>query len=386
MSVYSRRGTGCRSPSEKGKSVTILSTPRRTVRWLSLAAMVLLVPLVAAPANAGAVASQRTRFAEVDLVSDQVGKAQLQDPLLVNPWGLALSPTSALWVANNGTDSSTLYNGSTAATPAVAKVALNVAIPGGVPTGQAFNDTTQFMVTGPAGSGAASFIFVSESGDVTAWSPRADRTNAILAAHVDGAVYKGLALVHTPFGPLLLAADINHARIDVFNGAFQRLTLPDVFFHDPRLPHGYAPFNVVAAGDAVYVSYAKRSADGTSDVDGRGFGFVDRYTNVGVTVHRVASRGTLNAPWGMTIAPASFGNLAGTLLVGNFGDGLISAYRGDRFAGLLRDSKGKPLVIGGLWALIPGTAAIGGPDSVVFSAGTNHEANGLIGKLVVATN
>jgi uncharacterized protein (TIGR03118 family) len=354
-------------------------------RWLTLAAVALLIPLVGAPANAAGRAAQSTRFAEVDLVADQMGRAPLQDPLLVNPWGLALSPTSALWVANNGTDSSTLYSGSTPAAPGVTKVPLDVAIPGGVPTGQAFNDTTEFVVTGPAGSGPAPFIFVSETGDLTAWSPRADRANAILAAHVDGAVYKGLALAHTPFGPLLLAADINHARIDVFNGTFQRLTLPDAFFHDPRLPSGYAPFNVVAVGDAVYVSYAKRSADGASDVDGRGFGFVDRYTDIGVTVRRIASRGTLNAPWGMAIAPASFGTLAGTLLVGNFGDGLIGAYRGDRFAGLLRDSTGQPLTINGLWALIPGTATIGGTDSVVFSAGPNQEANGLIGKLVVAT-
>jgi uncharacterized protein (TIGR03118 family) len=366
--------------------VTTRSIPRRTIRWLPLAAAALLVPLVGAPATAGAQTAQRTRFTQVNLVADQAGQAQLQDPLLVNPWGLALSPTSALWVANNGTDSSTLYTGSTTATPTVAKAPLDVAIPGGVPTGQAFNDTTEFVVTGPAGSGPAPFIFVSETGDLTAWSPRADRNNAILAAHVDGAVYKGLALAHTPFGPLLLAADINHARIDVFDGTFQRLTLPDAFFHDRRLPSGYAPFNVLAVGDAVYVSYAKRSADGTSDVDGRGLGFVDRYTDVGVTVHRVASRGTLNAPWGLAIAPASFGDLAGTLLVGNFGDGLIGAYRGDRFAGLLRDNTGKPLAIDGLWALVPGTATIGGPESVVFSAGPNAEANGLIGKLVAATS
>jgi uncharacterized protein (TIGR03118 family) len=304
----------------------------------------------------------------------------------VNPWGLALSATSALWVANNGTDSSTLYTGATATTPAVTKVALDVAIPGGVPTGQAFNDTTEFVVTGPAGSGAAPFIFVSETGDLTAWSPRADRTNAILVAHVDGAVYKGLALLHTPFGPLLLAADINHSRIDVFDGTFQRLTLPDVFFHDPQLPAGYAPFNIVTVGDAVYIAYAKRADDGQGEVDGSGLGVVDVYTDIGVTVHRIATHGTLNAPWGMVVAPASFGELAGALLVGNFGDGRIGAYRGDRFLGLLRNSNGRPLVIDGLWALASGTATIGGTDSVLFSAGPNGEANGLIGKLVVATS
>jgi uncharacterized protein (TIGR03118 family) len=363
--------------------VTARSISHRIVRWLALATATVLIVTVGAPANA---AAQPTRFTEVDLISDRAGAAQLQDPLLVNPWGLALSATSALWVANNGTDSSTLYTGSTATAPAVAKTALNVAIPGGVPTGQAFNDTTAFVVTGPAGSGAAPFIFDSETGDITAWSPRADRNNAILVAHVDGAVYKGLALLHTPFGPLLLAADINHSRIDVFDGTFQRLTLPDVFFNDPGLPAGYAPFNIATVGDSVYVSYAKRADDGQGEVDGSGLGVVDVYTNIGVTVQRVATHGTLNAPWGMTVAPASFGDLAGALLVGNFGDGRIGAYRGDRFLGLLRGANGRPLVIDGLWALVQGTATIGGPDSVLFSAGPNGETNGLVGKLVVATS
>jgi uncharacterized protein (TIGR03118 family) len=305
--------------------------------------------------------------------------------LLVNAWGLALSATSALWVSNNGTDSSTLYAGSTPAAPAVTKTPLDVAVPGGAPTGQAFNDTTDFVVTGPAGSGAAPFIFVGEHGDLTAWSPRADRLNAILVAHTDGAVYTGLALAHTPFGPLLLATDVNHARIDVFNGRFQRVTLPDVFFHDPHLPAGYAPFNVVEAAGAVYVAYAKRSSDGTGYVAGRGLGIVDRYTDVGVTVHRVAGRGTLDAPWGMTIAPASFGDLAGALLVGNAGDGRIGVYRDDHFLGLVRGSTGRPLAIDGLWALVPGTVTIGGTDSVVFSAGPQAGTHGLIGKLIVAT-
>ena len=359
------------------------TTARRAARWFTLAVAAILVPLVGAPAHAGTEAAQRTRFTETDLVSDQAGKAQLLDPLLVNAWGLALSPTSPLWVADNGTNSSTLYRGSTAAAPAVTKAPLDVSIPGGAPTGQAFNDTTGFVVTGPGGAGPAAFIFVSEGGDITGWNPTADRTHAILVKHVDGAVYKGLALLHTDRGALLLAANFAQARVDVFDSMFNRVKLPASRFRDRRLPAGYAPFNVMADGNAVYVAYAKQG-EGIDEQAGAGFGFVDRYTGLGREPERIASRGTLNAPWGLAIAPASFGRFAGDLLVGNFGDGRISAFHDDDVAGLLRGTDGTPIVIDGLWALLPGTATVGGTDSVLFSAGPDDESHGLVGKLTPA--
>jgi uncharacterized protein (TIGR03118 family) len=135
----------------------------------------------------------------------------------------------------------------------------------------------------------------------------------------------------------------------------------------------------------VYVAYAKQDAAGKDEVDGDGLGFVDVYTNFGVTVHRVASRGPLNAPWGLAFAPASWGSLAGDLLVGNFGDGRINAYDGDHFEGQLRGANGKPITIDGLWALLPGTANTGGVGTMWFSAGPDGEANGLVGQLMPAT-
>jgi uncharacterized protein (TIGR03118 family) len=321
-----------------------------------------------------------TAFVETDLVSDQAGRATITDASLVNAWGVALSPTSPLWVADNGTNSSTLYSGGTAATP-VAKAALTVEIPGGAPTGMVFNPTTQFVVTGPGGSGAARFLFVSEDGDLTGWNPTADATHAVVAAHVDGAVYKGLALWTNPFGTFLVAADFAGGRIDVFDGSFRRLSLPAGFFHDPRLPAGYAPFNVLTVDDKVVVAYAKQQAGSVDEQAGPGLGFVDEYSDLGLTVRRVASRGTLNAPWGLAVAPASFGRFAGALLVGNFGDGRIGAYQGHRFLGLLRDAQGKPIRIDGLWALQPGTANTGGVDSLWFSAGPDDETHGLLGLL-----
>lgn len=325
-------------------------------------------------------ASPTQRFDQVNLVSDQPDMAQIRDPLLVNPWGLSHSPTSPFWVSNNGTDSSTLYRGAADGAD-VSKVPLEVAITGGAPTGQVFNDTDGFVVGSATAGGPARFIFDSESGDVTGWNPAAAATTALVTAHSDGAIYKGLALLHSANGPYLLAADFHHGRIDVYDSSWARVDL-DSAFTDPRLPAGYAPFNVYVSGASVYVSYAKQDAEASDEIAGHNLGFVDKYTNDGRTVQRIASRGNLNAPWGMTIAPDSFGRLAGSLLVGNFGDGRIGAYTdGGDFLGFLRDANNHKIAIDGLWALLPGTAASGGTDAVWFSAGPNEEKHGLLGLL-----
>lgn len=316
-------------------------------------------------------------------VSDVPGRAAITDPKLVNAWGLTFGPTTPLWSANNGSDSSTLYTGGAGGTAVTKVSAIEVAVAGG-PTGVLFNDTTDFPVSGPGGTAPARFIFATESGDVMAWDLNATPGTAVQVAHVPGAVFKGLTLVHTPAGPFLLAADFHHARVQAFDRDFHPVHLSPRFFHDRHLPHGYAPFDVVALGDAVYVSYAKQDADAADEVQGRGLGFVDRYTHFGRSVHRVASHGTLNAPWGMAIAPASFGRTAGALLVGNFGDGRISVFdaRGGHFRGQLRGPAGRPLAIDGLWALLPGTATSGGTDAVWFSAGPDDESHGLLGRLL----
>jgi uncharacterized protein (TIGR03118 family) len=316
-------------------------------------------------------------ISQANLVSDLPGRAQLTDPSLVNPWGLTFGPTTPIWAANNGADNSTLYSDGASG---VAKVPLTVSITDGAPTGTVFNDTTDFVVNGV---GPARFIFASEAGSITAWNPDAAATTAVREAHVPGAIFKGLALLHTKFGPFLLAADFHHGRIDVFDSNFHRVKLPRAFFHDPRLPKGYAPFDVAVLNNSIYVSYAKQDADAEDEVDHPGFGFVDRYSSFGLHPHRIASRGTLNAPWGMAIAPTSFGRFAGDLLVGNFGDGHINVFdpNSGRFHGLLRGTNGRPIRIPGLWALLPGTATTGGTDAVWFSAGIDNEAHGLLGLL-----
>jgi uncharacterized protein (TIGR03118 family) len=370
---------------------------REQHRWRvgrAVVAAVVAGPILVASGVASAAqepASTRPAFTEVDLVSNIPGRAAVTDGNVQNAWGLALSPTSPLWVANNGTNTSTLYAGGIGgATPTV--VPLVVTIPGGAPTGQAFNGTSGFVVTGPGGSGPARFLFVSEEGDLVGWNPTADpvvarQSTASLVKHVDGAIYKGLTLATTAFGSFLLAADFHNARIDVFDTSFNLMQPAAPFFTDPALPAGYAPFNVEALDGKIYVSYAQRDAAAEDEVAGPGKGFVDVYSGFGLLEQRLVSRGPLNAPWGLQIAPSSFGRFAGSLLVGNFGDGRITAVgrRTGHVDGQLRDSRGKPIEIDGLWALLRGTAATGGTDAVWFSAGPNDEADGLVGQIRPAT-
>ena len=321
------------------------------------------------------------RVDEVDQVSNQPGHAKLTDPDVVNAWGLALGPTSPLWVANNGTNTATLYAGGVGGAT-VTKAALTVVNDSDGVTGQVFNGSTDFVVTTAQGSAPARFIFDSESGDITAWAPAATGTHAIVVAHVPGAVFKGLAVWHSALGTFLLATDFAHGRVDVFDSRFQQVDLAGTLFRDPRLPAGYAPFNVMTDGDSVTVTYAKQEAGSTDEQAGGGLGFVNTFHNLGTTVTRIASHGTLNAPWGLAIAPTGFGHISGALLVGNFGDGRISVFRGHKFLGLLRAADNHPLAIDGLWALLPGTASTGGVGTLWFSAGPNDEQDGLVGQLL----
>jgi uncharacterized protein (TIGR03118 family) len=344
----------------------------RSLSRVLLGAVVLALPLAAA-APATAWPPGHNRYAVHALVSDQAGVADNQDPNLVNAWGLAAGPTSPWWVADNGSDLSTLYN-------AIGKpLPLVVSVPG-APTGAVFNGTAGAF---PVGAAGAAFIFATESGTILGWNGGTAATQEASAA---GAVFKGLAIATTPAGPRIFATDFHNGVVDVFDSAWKPVRRAG--FHDPRLPRHYAPFGIQAIGDRIFVTYAKQQAGSDDEAHGQGLGLVDEYDLAGHQRARVAQFGALNAPWGLARAPANFGRFSGDLLVGNFGNGRITAFRdrshrGFAPAGQLRTATGRRVTIDGLWALRFGMGApSNGPtDSLFFTAGPNDENDGLFGTI-----
>jgi uncharacterized protein (TIGR03118 family) len=334
------------------------------------------------PAQAGDQGGRNNSFREVRLVADRHGQARTTDPQLVNPWGLAASPTSPLWVSNNGTSTSTLYQGITSGKP-VMKVPLNVKIPGGgAPTGVVYNPTGGFKLSSGGKSGPALFIFAGEDGDISAWNKSGDIKKAVLVAKSRHAIYKGLAMVRTGGKEYLLAADFHDNRVDVFDEHFRHVTAPHAF-SSKEVPHGYAPFGIADLDRRVYVTYAKQDKNKEDDVAGRGNGFVNVFDESGRFRESLVRHGALDSPWGLAIAPHGFGSFAGKLLVGNFGDGrihVVDQHDGRVVATLL--GKGHhPIAIDGLWGLLPGNGTSGDRSDVWFSAGPDDESHGLLGIL-----
>ncbi len=321
-----------------------------------------------------------SRFVQTNLVSNVPGWAPIVDASLVNAWGMSFGPATPLWVSDNGSDSATLYRGGTTGVP-FAKVPLTVAIPDLAPTGQVFAGGSGFMV----GGAPAFFIFASEHGSIDAWQAGlSPNTMAVSVATVPGAIFKGLAISTGTGGSWLYAANFAADRIDVFDTSYMLQNWAGAFM-DKHIPTGYAPFNIQNLGGMLYVTYAKRGPTG-DDVAGRGHGYVDVYSTTGQLLKRLVSRGRLDSPWGLQIAPAGFGSFGGDLLVGNFGDGRINAYNLKNGApeGTLRSPDGKALTIDGLWGLQFGNGVAADPMALLFTAGPNGEADGLLGTLTLA--
>ncbi|HZV72191.1 MAG TPA: TIGR03118 family protein [Conexibacter sp.] len=362
--------------------------PSRRRRWSArrLGVLVAAAALGLAVPNAASAGgnSHGHVFQQRNLISDIAGVARITDRNLVNSWGLAAGPSTPLWVADNGTGVSTLYSGAVHGSIPVA-APLVVTIPGGAPTGIVFNPTNGFVVHAGTASAPARFIFDSEAGQITAWSPNVPPpTQAQPAVTTPGAVYKGLAIATTRrHGTLLYAADFHGAKVDVFNDRFAPVTLPGAFT-DRGLPAGFAPFDIQELGGRLYVAYAQQDAAAHDNLVGPGLGFVDVYDTRGHLLRRLVSQGQLNAPWGLVLAPHRFGGFGGDLLVGNFGDGAINAYdpRSGHFDGRLMNEDGNPIQIDGLWALRFGNGTFGTPNGLLFTAGIGEEQHGLLGEIV----
>ncbi|HEY2894871.1 MAG TPA: TIGR03118 family protein [Pirellulales bacterium] len=383
---------------------------------------------------------------QTNLVSDLPGVAQVLDPNMVNPWGISESPGSPFWISDNNAGVSSLYGVPGASNTPVSINSLVVSIPSpgdptgasGTPTGTVFNTDGGalggFKITGVDTSGHAStapavFLFATEDGTLVGWNPSVNPadfdptkpgTYGIIAKdnsgnnftnpdpnQQTGAVYKGLAIATsaTPIiagdansTALLYVSNFRAGTIEVYDAAFQKVTsLPASAFSDPNLPRGYAPFNVQVLNNQLYVTYAQQDDLKHDDVAGPHHGFVDVFNLDGTPglaggAARLISRGPLNSPWGLAIAPDGFAGLSApnshaVLLVGNFGDGHINAFDATTgsFLAQLKDPDGEPIQIDGLWGLKVGNGAQGGDaNTVYFTAGLFDESHGLFGSLTTA--
>jgi len=337
--------------------------------------------LASVPAKLGAAGANA--YVQHNLVADVAGVADFTDPNLVDAWGITSSASSPFWVNDNGTGLSTLYT----STGSINATKVTVPSPGSgsspsTPTGVVFNGVGGFAI---ATGKNPNFIFATEDGTVSGWNSSVNATHAILEVDNSGsgAVYKGLAISSGSTGPYLYAANFRSGAIDVFDTNWAAATLPGKFA-DPAVPAGYAPFNIQNLGGKLYVAYAKQDAAKHDEVAGVGNGYLAVFDLSGNLIQHLASNGPLNAPWGVAIAPATFGAFANALLVGNFGDGLINAFDPPTgiFLGTLRNGSGSNLQIPGLWGLIVGNGGSGGDtNAVYFSAGPAEETHGIFGVL-----
>ncbi len=344
-----------------------------------------------------------TAIVQTNLVSDdtQFTPAQVQDPNLVNPWGLAASPTGAWWVANEGTGTSTLYKTSTSpVTPLSLVVSVppaSTASPHGTPTGIVYNTSGKgFNVSENGKTGSSVFLFATVDGTISGWSPSVDPTHAVVEATKPGAIYLGLAIATDRHGETLLyAADFAKGNIDVYNQSFQLETTLAGNFTDPELPSDYHPFNIQAINNELYVEYAPVD-DVLAGTAAAGEGAVDVYNADGQLQQRLIrpDDAQIDQPWAVAMAPSNFGSFSHDLLVGNFGDGTINAFdpRNGHFVGELKNANGQPIAITHLWGLAFGNGGAAGPkNTLYFTAGlTSHLApsdkpfHGLFGSLQIA--
>jgi uncharacterized protein (TIGR03118 family) len=348
---------------------------------------VALALLVAACASTAVVVAARSTprdaFVVRRLVADVPGRAVHVDPQLVNPWGLAATPTGEWWTGNEARESSTLYSGTGR------KTVLNVHVDGG-PTAVAYNGGRGFVEHGGGRSDPARFVYACEDGVLRAWTPTVPTGWSTRAVPVftgpPAAIFRGLALLRAR----LYATDFHNGSVVVVDSRWREVALPPGAFTDPSIPEWYAPFGIAAIDGHVFVTYAWRAPVNGNDAPTGGY--VDEYTASGRLVARLP-RAQLNEPWGLARAPQGFGRIGGDLLVGNFGDGTIAAYRragrGWAFEGYLRRGNGRRIAVSGLWSLAFGNDGLAGSSrTLFFTAGphtwvgaTEQSVHGLLGAI-----
>jgi uncharacterized protein (TIGR03118 family) len=346
-------------------------------------------------------------FADTALVSNSsavVATANKIDANLQNPWGIAVAPGLPFWISDNNSNLSTLYSGigaiETQAITGSASVGISIpASAAGVqanPTGQVYNGNGGFLIPTSNGQETALFIFDGEGGTIAAWA--ADSGAAAVTAYDDGvvsganhAVYKGLAIGAVGGATYLYATDLHNNKVDVFDTNFSKPAAMQGKFVDPNIPAGFVPFGIAALNGNLYVTFAKQDAAMHDETTGAGLGYVDIFDFSGNLKSQFASAGSLNAPWGMAIAPAGFGALQGDVLIGNFGDGTINIFSPNgtalaNFEGPLMSSSGQPIAFPGLWSLVFGNGDADKPVTTLFyTAGFADQTDGVFGGITVAS-
>jgi uncharacterized protein (TIGR03118 family) len=333
-------------------------------------------------------------YSMTSLVSDGSVAAANTDQSLKNPWGLVIAPGLPAWVANNATQTATIYDGTGQILPIV------VSLPAGTNgdadvTGMVANpfttaSPTEFVVSSGNASAPARFIMDGEGGTLLAWAPTVDSTHAVIV-YDDGAgnaVYKGLAVASANGSDFLYAADFHNRKVDVFDSTFHKVTFSGGFA-DSTLPANFAPFGIqtlqVGGQAVIYVTYAQRQSTGDDNANGAGLGLVNVFDTTGTLLkHLVPQGGALNAPWGIALAPANFGTLSGMVLIGNFGDGVINAYNPDTgaFVDSVKNGSGQAIANPGLWGISFGNGARNQPATTLyFTAGIANEVDGLYGRI-----
>jgi uncharacterized protein (TIGR03118 family) len=369
-------------PVKGGPAVKLLNSLNSRVAAFVAAEVVIATMTVVAAGTAGGMMmnSGKMAYIKTNLVSNGKGvSAVFHDQNLVNPWGLAYLPGNPLWVSDNLTGKSTLYR------PNGRKVALTVTIP--APTGVNSPSHPDGIIANSGGISQLSgydFILDTEDGTICAWAT-SNNSTAILVVDNSGkgAVYKGLASGVKNGNTLLYATNFAAGTVGVYDGSFAAMNLDANAFVDNQIPAGYAPFGIASLGGNLYVSYAKQDPTKKVAVPSPGNGYIDVFDTAGVLQTRLIAQGALNAPWGMAIAPAKFGPLSNTLLVGNFGDGTINAFdpNNGTFVGTMTNTKNQPMIIPGLWALVFGDSTTGSPRTLFFTAGPKDQTAGLLGKI-----
>ena len=331
------------------------------------------VLLVLAAASFCVATARADTYSWTNLQSDIAGVAAHVDPNLVNPWGVAVSPSGIIWVSDNGTGVSTLYHQNGTALSLVVTTPTSARNKdGGNPTGMVFNGTPFFQVTKNGNSAPAFFIFASEDGSISGWNPTLDQTHAIIAVDngtnngTNRAVYKGATLGVAHGHNFLYVTNFHSGHVETYDENFHQ-TNPNAFA-DPNIPVGFAPFGIQNLNGKIYVTYALQNKQRHDDVAGPGNGFVNVFDTSGNLIKRLVSNGNLNSPWGLAIVD-------GELWVGNFGDGRINNYdpTTGAFLETISQADGTPLQFNGLWSLV----TLG--NGVYFTAGIADEAHGLFG-------